>query len=107
MLLHADHNTSNNDKLKVSNKEGYKRLATYFYLVSSNQNKYRNILVNLSSYKSLKNDFCPKMVIDGCILLSKHKMAREFKKNNKNKSLKKDINEENSTLSFAQVKLKG
>ena len=39
-------------------------------------------------------------------VLSNYKMAREFKKNNKNKSLKEDADEENNALSFAQIKLK-
>ena len=39
-------NSSKHDKLK---KKAGKRLATYFYLVNSNQNKHSNILINLSS----------------------------------------------------------
>ena len=38
--------------------------------------------------------------------LSNHKMAEEFKKNNKNKSSKKDTHKETNAPSFAQVKSK-
>ena len=39
-------------------------------------------------------------------VLSNHEKAREFKKKDKNKSLKKDADEENNVLFFAQVKSK-
>ena len=77
------------------NKEADERLTTYVYSINSNQNKHRSILVNLSSQKLLRNDQYPKTIMDGHSVLSNYKMAGEFKKNDKNKSLKKDADEEN------------
>ena len=98
--------TSNNDKLKALNKEGNERLTAYIYLINSDQNKHGNILVDFNNQKSLKNDQYPKTIVDRHNILSNHEMGGELKKNNKNKSLKKDAEEENNVLSFTQVKSK-
>ena len=106
MLWHLDYDASDNNKLEALNKKGDKRLRTYFYLINSHQNKYRNILVNLNSQKWLKNFQYSKIIVGGHNIFSNYKTAGEFKKINKNKSLKKGDKEENNTLSFAQVKFK-
>ena len=49
-----DYDATDYHKLKVLNKKGNERLTTYFYLIKSDKNKHGNILINLSSQKSLK-----------------------------------------------------
>ena len=46
------------------------------------------------------------MIVDGHNVLSNHKIAGEFKNNNKNKPLKKDADKETNVLFFALVKVK-
>ena len=53
------------------------------YLINSDQNKHRTMLVNLNSQKSLKNDQCPNAIVGRHNVLSDHKITGEFKKNNK------------------------
>ena len=106
MAAYPDYDATDNDKLKALNEEGNERLAIYFYFINSNKNKHSNILIDLNSKKSLKNDQCSKTIIDRHNILSNHKTAKEFKKNNKNKSPKKDADEETNVLSFAQAKEK-
>ena len=43
IAAHLDYNKSYDDKLKALNKEGNERLATYIYLVNSDQNEHGNI----------------------------------------------------------------
>ena len=56
IIAHLVCNATNDDKLKVLNNNSNGRLTTYFCFINSYQNKHGNILINLNSQKSLKNN---------------------------------------------------
>ena len=72
-----------------------KRLATYLYLVNSDEGKYGSILKNLNSQRSLKNNQFPKTITDGNSIFSNNIFNRNFDKNKNFSKHKKKKNNNN------------
>ena len=94
-IIKNDKNYNENDTDTVAKllKEVDERLATYLYLENSNKKKYTNVLKNLNSQQSLKNDQYPKSILNATSVLSKYKQDQvqnnKYNNNNNNNNKKK------------------
>jgi dsRNA-specific ribonuclease len=93
-------------------KHAAESLFAYLYLENADQDKYRTILNNLNSHKSLGNDQFPRTIVETNNVLSNHKFDVIKKKQdnenthhpraNSHKNKEKD-KESTPLLSFAQM----
>ena len=64
---------TNADIIKRIQKEARGRLVACLCLENSGKKKHREMLKSLNSQQTLKNDQCPKNVLDATRALSQHK----------------------------------
>ena len=104
----SGYDPSDGDKVKELVKKVDEQLASFVYLVNSDQTKYGSVIKGLHSQKALGNDQYPRTVVESNSVLSTHRYdnSREFppKKNEKKEKEKETTDkDEGPTLSFAQL----
>ena len=104
----SGYDPSDGDKVKELVKKVDEQLASFVYLVNSDQTKYGSVIKGLHSQKVLGNDQYPRTVVESNSVLSTHRYdnSREFppKKNEKKEKEKETTDkDEGPTLSFAQL----
>ena len=75
---------TNPDKIKELTKVADEQLASYVYLVNSDQGKYGSVIKGLHSQKALQNDQYPKTIIESNNVLSTHRFDNSKDYNNPN-----------------------
>ena len=75
---------TNPDKIKELTKVADEQLASYVYLVNSDQGKYGSIIKGLHSQKALQNDQYPKTIIESNNVLCTHRFDNSKDYNNPN-----------------------
>ena len=113
---HANYDETDEVVAKKLTEKVDECLATHAYLENSDQAKYRSVLKDLNSQKSLKNNQFPKTMVNGNNVLSNHyfnntkDISNKFKKNlgngrnDREKGKKKKKEDKAVLLTFTQIK---